>query len=55
MRAFGGCNMTNKEKRILTQLCKEGYTFKEIRDMVDCCDTTIRMYLKVFSKKKQNS
>ena len=47
--------MTNKEKRELAQLCKEGYTFKEIRGLVDCCDATIRMYLKVFSKKDKNS
>lgn len=47
--------MTNKEKSELRQLCKEGCTFKEIRYIVDCCDATIKRYLKIFSKKKQNS
>jgi len=43
--------MTNIEKRELRQLAKEGLSFKEIRGIVDCCDATIRMYIKVFNKK----
>ena len=45
--------MTNVEKRELRQLCKEGFSFKEIRGIVVCCDATIRQYIKVFSKKKE--
>ena len=43
--------MTNADKRELRQLCREGLSFKEIRNLVDCADSTIRGYLKVFSKK----
>jgi IS30 family transposase len=46
--------MTNQEKRELRQLCKQGYSFKEIRGMVDCCDSTIKSYMKIFSKGKKN-
>lgn len=41
--------MTNQEKRELRQLCKEGLSFKEIREIVDCCDATIKSYMKIFS------
>ena len=44
--------MTNDEKRELRKLAKERCSFKEIRGIVDCCDTTIRMYIKVFNPKK---
>lgn len=47
-----GREMTNIQKRELTQFAKEGLSFKEIKDLVDCCDSTIRMYIKVFNKKK---
>jgi len=43
--------MTNQEKKELRQLAKEGLSFKEIRGYVDCCDATIRQYIKVFQKK----
>jgi len=41
--------MTDKEKNRLRMLAKEGYSFKEIRRIVDCADSTIRRYIKVFS------
>lgn len=43
--------MTNQEKRELRQLAKKEYSFKEIREIVDCADSTIRMYIKVFNPK----
>lgn len=46
--------MTNREKRELRQLCKEGYSFKVIRQIVDCCDATIKSYMKIFSKENKN-
>ena len=42
--------MTNAEKRELRIMCKQGWSFKDIRDCVDCCDATIKNYMKVFSK-----
>lgn len=45
--------MTNTEKNELRQLVKRGYTFKEIRDLVDCSDSTIRQYIKVFAPKEE--
>ena len=47
--------MTNKEKAELRQLAKENYSFKEIREIVNCCDATIRGYLKIFRLKHQQS
>jgi len=44
--------MTNKEKSELRQLAKEGLSFKEIKKLVDCCDSTIREYITVFRGKK---
>jgi len=44
--------MTNADKRELRQLCKWGDSFKEIREVVNCCDSTIREYMKLFSPKK---
>lgn len=43
--------MTNQEKSELRQFAKEGLSFKEIRGIVDCCDQTIRCYMKVFNPK----
>jgi len=47
--------MTNNQKRELRQLAREGLSFKEIKRYVDCCDSTIRMYIKVFQKKGKSS
>lgn len=44
--------MSNLEKRELRNYCKYGYTFKEIRLLMDCSDATIRRYLKVFAPKE---
>jgi hypothetical protein len=41
--------MTNRQKAELRQLAKEGYSFKEIRRFVDCVDSTIKQYIKVFN------
>ena len=46
--------MNYEEKRELRQLTKEGYSFREIRDIVDCADSTIRNYLKVFRPDQDN-
>ena len=43
--------MTNKEKIELRQLCKQGFSFEEIRQFVYCSKLTIRMYMKIFSPK----
>lgn len=40
--------MTNADKTELRQLAREGLSFKEIRKFVDCADSTIRGYIKVF-------
>jgi len=45
--------MTNEDKRELRQLCKDGDSFKEIREVVACCDSTIRSYMKIFSPKEK--
>ena len=42
--------MTNQEKNELRQMCKQGQSFEDIRDCVDCCDLTIKNYMKIFSK-----
>jgi hypothetical protein len=42
--------MTNYEKYELRKLCKEGYSFSEIRSFVSCSDATIKNYLKIFKK-----
>lgn len=44
--------MTNADKAELRQLVKQGLSFKDIRDCVDCCDSTIRQYIEVFSPNK---
>lgn len=41
--------MSNVEKTELRILCKQGKSFDEIREIVDCSDATIKRYLKVFS------
>jgi len=46
-----GVHVTNAQKRELRQLAKEGLSFKEIREIVDCNDSTIRNYIKVFRGK----
>ena len=45
--------MTNAQKKDLRLLAREGLTFKEIKLLVECCDSTIRMYIKVFKPKKK--
>lgn len=44
--------MTNEEKSELKQYAKEQLSFKEIKSYVDCCDATIRRYIRVFKRKK---
>ena len=46
--------MTNQEKRELRQMCKEGWSFEDIKDCVSCCDATIKSYMKIFSKEIKN-
>lgn len=43
--------MTNADKRELREMAKAGDTFEEIRDLMDCADSTIKQYIKVFGKK----
>ena len=43
--------MTNQDKRELRQMCKNGWSFEDIRDCVNCCDATIKNYMKIFFKK----
>ena len=45
--------MTNSEKMQLTFYAKEGRTFKEIRELVECVDSTIEKYMKIFGKLKK--
>lgn len=45
--------MTNKEKDELRLLAREGLSFEAIRRIVDCADSTIRNYIKVFGKRKK--
>ncbi len=44
--------MTNAEKDELRRLAKSGYSFDEIKGLVDCCDATIKAYIKIFKPKK---
>ena len=44
--------MENCEKYELRQLVKYGYSFSEIREIVDCCDATIHKYIRAFQKQK---
>ena len=43
--------MTNQEKVELMHLVRQGYSFKEIRTIVDCSDSTIRLYIKALKPK----
>ena len=40
--------MTNEEKSELKQLAKAGFSFNQIRNVVDCADSTIKQYISVF-------
>ena len=42
--------MTNEEKADLRELVKRGVSFMEIKECVDCSDTTIKRYMKIFTK-----
>ncbi len=43
--------MTNQEKKELRQMCKQGWSFEDIKDCVMCADSTIKSYMKLFSPK----
>lgn len=43
--------MTNRDKKELRQLARQGHSFKYIRDIVDCADSTIKQYIRVFAPK----
>lgn len=45
--------MTNAEKGALIAHVRRGKTFQDIRDLVDCSDSTIKRYMKIFSKDKE--
>jgi len=45
--------MTNDEKALLRKLAKEGKTLEQIQEYLDCCDATIRKYIKIFRPKDQ--
>ena len=47
--------MTNADKKELRQLAREGCSFEEISGIVNCADSTIRRYIKVFGKKGSNN
>jgi len=42
--------MTNADKRELKEMCKDGWSFEDIRDCVHWCDATIKSYMKIFKK-----
>ena len=44
--------MTNLEKKELRQLARQGLLFEEIRAEVNCADSTIKQYIKVFAPKE---
>jgi DNA-binding CsgD family transcriptional regulator len=44
--------MTNKEKRLLRQLAKEGKSADEIADYVDCARSTILKYIRIFKPRR---
>ena len=46
--------MTNKQKAELRQLTEEGLSFKEIKEIVDCADSTIREYIKTFRPRRKS-
>ena len=43
--------MTNKDKDYLMELVQEGRTFKEIRRLVTCSNSTINNYIRTYSWK----
>jgi len=45
--------MTNQDKKELKELAKQGLSFKEIKRLVICCDSTIKEYIKQFSPQKK--
>lgn len=44
--------MTNEDKRYLKELAKRGLTFEEIKRRIDCSDSTIKRYIRVFGESK---
>ena len=44
--------MTNQDKLNLISACKHEWEFDDIKDKINCSDTTIRKYLKIFSPLK---
>jgi transposase len=47
--------MTNEQKTELRYLARQGYSFKEIREIVDCSDSTIKLYMKIFNRVKDKN
>lgn len=47
--------MTNLEKQELRELCKQGLSFEQVRRQVNCADSTIRQYLRVFAPTESNT
>jgi len=41
--------MNNDEKKYLVYLCKNGYSFSQIRRLVSCSNATIKRYMKIFT------
>ena len=46
--------MRNIDKRDLREYAEEGLTLCRIRRLVDCADSTIRRYIKVYRPKKDD-
>ena len=44
--------MTNAEKSELISMIKQGYDIEEIMEVVSCCRSTIKRYIKAFSKRR---
>lgn len=49
----GGWVVTNREKFLLINLAKDGRDIKQIKEYVDCADSTIRRYIKIFRPLKK--
>ena len=47
--------MTNLDKKELRQMCKDGMSFYQIRQAVNCSDATIKRYIEVFSLNNMNN
>ncbi len=43
--------MTDEQKSELRLLTRQGFSFKDIREIVSCSDSTIKEYIKVFAPK----